>query len=201
MDYQAILARVLATVDDKAYLTPAAHIDDHNRDALVVVQKKLQEKETSAAEIRLLIESLFREGQLDEVHYLSALHVVAASPKVADYREAARLVAEQEVVALELGGPNLNENLASVDRHRGVLSFLQGHYEIALDYFTRSLERQRSPENIGNILCALIRLGEEDEARALLNQLSTGLSAPFLHALYQRIQQDPDLVNLRHEVD
>ena len=96
MNYQSVLARILATVDDKAYLTPSAHVPDNNRMALQQIQADLQ-AQRSADEIRQRAKKAFEDGQLDLVHYLSALHVIAASPQVRDYREAARLVAEQEM--------------------------------------------------------------------------------------------------------
>ena len=196
MNYQAVLARIMATVDDKAYQVPTAHVDNDNRHALQQIQQSLQEKRP-ASQIKAQAVALYKGGQLDEVHYLSAMHVIAASPQVKDYREAARLVAEQEMAALELGGPSLNDNLASVERHRGVLAFLQGHYSTSLDYFTRALERQRTPENMGNVLCVLLRLGESDEAERLLEQLTTTLPTPFIQALWDRVNSDPDLSTLR----
>ena len=138
MDYQSVLARILATVDEKAYLMPTSHVDDANRPALTQVRNALAQKQPRA-NIDALAAKLYETGQLDKVHYLSAMHVIAASPQVGDYTAAARYVAEQEMAAMELGGPSLNDNLASVDRHRGVLAFLQGHYEHALDYFICAL--------------------------------------------------------------
>ena len=196
MNYQAVLARIMATVDDQAYLVPTAHIGNSNRAGLKEIQVALQNKQP-AQQTRELANRLLEEGRLDEVHYLSAMHVIAASPQVKDYREAARWVAEQELAALEMGGPHLNDNLASVERHRGVLAFLQGHNDAALDYFTRALERQRSPENMGNVLCVLLRLGEFEEAERLLNHLTTALPGPFIQALWNRVNNDPDLSTLR----
>jgi Flp pilus assembly protein TadD len=128
---------------------------------------------------------------------LSALHVVAASPRVKDYAEAARLAGEQEHAALEAGGPHLQTHLASVDRHRGVLAFLQHHYSVALDHFTRAIERERTPENLGNVLATLLRLGELDEADAILSQVQRSLPPAQVAELQRRIDIDPDLATLR----
>jgi tetratricopeptide (TPR) repeat protein len=196
MNYQMVLARILATVDDNAYLVPTAHIETVHREALKLIQRAIHQGEP-VADIRNLAKRLLAENALDEVHFLSAMHVISASPQVKDYRDAARWVAEQELAALNLGGPHLNDNLASVERHRGVLAFLHGHYEAALDYFTRALERQRTPENMGNVLCVLLRLGESDEAEQLLNHLTTVLPDPFAKALWERVNCDPDLSTLR----
>ena len=199
MDYQAILDRILATADERAYLTPFSHVDSRFQGALAEVRTDLQSADFDPDRTRALVARLHDEGRLDRVHYFSALHVVAASPRVRDYAEAARLVAEQEMAALELGGPGLESNLASVDRHRGVLAFLRGQYEVALDYFTRSLERQRSAENLGNILCALIRLGEHDEATELLDQIRSSFPSDLVDELDSIIASDPDLIPLRME--
>ena len=143
--------------------------------------------------MRALAHRLHDEGAIDRVMLLSTLHVIAASPAVRDFEEAARLVGEQEFAALELGGPHLQANLASVDRHRGVLAFVRGHHEVALDYFTRALERQRSAENLSNVLCALLALGEESEARSLLTRIRQTLPGTLLSELEASIAADPDL--------
>jgi tetratricopeptide (TPR) repeat protein len=199
MNVQAILDRILDTVDREAYLTPTAQVDARYQPALALIGRGLADPETDAATLRELAHALHRDGRLDKVHYHSALHVIAAHPSVADYAEAARQAAEQEQAAYSAGGANLQANLASVDRHRGVLAFLQGQYGAALDYFTRAMERQRTPENLGNVLCTLIRLGEEDEARGLVDAVRRALPDDFLGELDARISQDPDLAPLRPE--
>jgi tetratricopeptide (TPR) repeat protein len=199
MSVQSILERVLQSVDRQAYLTPVAHVDRRFAEPLSLIAKTLADPDTDPATVRALAKGLHADGKLDAVHLHSALHVIAASPRVADYDEAARQVAEQEMAALRAGGASLESNLASVDRHRGVLAFLQGQYEVALDYFARALERQRTPENVGNLLCALVRLGELDEATDLLDHLRSVLPASFVRQLDDRILDDPDLAHLRNQ--
>ncbi|MFT4979794.1 MAG: tetratricopeptide (TPR) repeat protein, partial [Myxococcota bacterium] len=130
----------------------------------------------------------------------SALHVLAASPKVGDYDEAARLAAAQEMASLQLGGSRQQANLASVERHRGVLAFLQCHYDVALDYFSRAFEREHNAMNLSNVLATLLRLGDEDEAVALLRQVRAALPAALVGELGRLIELDPDLALLRSEV-
>lgn len=199
MDYQALFARILQTVDERSYFTPALAVDERQRDAMHRIEQALSRADFDAGGVRGLIRRFHEEGRIDKVLALSALHVVACHPKVADWEEAARLVGEQEFAALELGGPNLQANLASVERHRGVLAFLRGHYEVALEYFTRALERQRTAENLGNVLASLLRLGEEDEAAELLAQIRTSFPVPLVAELERAIVTDPDLALLRTE--
>jgi len=202
MDYQAILERILNTVDAEAYLTPSSQVAPEQREAMGLVERALQSREFDAAATRALIEHLYEQGRIDKVMRLSALHVVAAHPAVGDYALAARLAGEQELAALELGGPNLYANLASADRHRGVVAFLRGHTVVALDYFSRALERERTAENLGNILAALLKLGESDDAQALLNQIRDAYPARVVTELSARIDKDPDLALLRDmEID
>jgi len=199
MDYQAIYARILQTVDQRAYLTPTMHIDAAQRAAMQEIERTLQGPEFDVNEAREMAARYFRDGRIDRVMMLSALHVIACHPRVADWEEAARLVGEQEFAALEMGGPRLQDNLASVDRHRGVLAFLRGHFEVALDYFSRTLERQRSAENLQNILCTLLKLGEEDEAIALLAQIRRSFPSELVAEVDRSIKTDPDLALLRSE--
>jgi tetratricopeptide (TPR) repeat protein len=199
MDYQALFQRILKTVDTTAYFTPSEHVDPKHREGVAAVQRALSQPGFDADEVRLLVERLHQQGKLDRVLRASSLHIIAAHPQVAEWEEAARLVGEQEFAALELGGPHLQRNLASVERHRGVLAFLRGHYDVALDYFARALERERSSENLTNILCTLLRLGEEGEARELLESIRTAFPEAIASDVERSIQSDPDLALLRTE--
>lgn len=200
MDFQQLFSRILQTVDEAAYFTPVEHVDAAQRAAVDAVREAMARSDFQPDAVRGLIERLATRGHLDPVMRLSALHVVACHPAVADYEEAARLVGEQEFAALTLGGPNLQANLASVDRHRGVLAFVRGHHEVALDYFARALERQRTAENVGNVLCTLCAMGEFGEARDLLTQVRSAFPASLVAQLEDSISRDPDLAPLRSEV-
>jgi tetratricopeptide (TPR) repeat protein len=131
---------------------------------------------------------------------LSVLHVIASSPKVRDYAEAARLIAEKELLAIREGGPAQNSRLASVERHRGAVAYLMGDHAVALEYFSRAFERQRSAGNLANVLNALIRLGDRDEAVDLLRQVRATLPERLNADLTEMISVDPDLALLRREL-
>lgn len=199
MDYDAILDRIYRAVDQQAYLTPASQVPPEQRAAMQQIARWLASPDFDAERLRAQIRGMAAEGRIDRVMMLSALHVVAAHPRVADWAEAARLAGEQELVALEQGGPHLEANLASVERHRGVVAFLRGYHVVALDYFSRAMERERSAENLGNVLCALIALGELDEARELLGSITAAYPARLVAELRERICEDPDLALLRAE--
>lgn len=199
MDYRSILDRILQTVDEEAYVTPLRRIGGEEGRAVGLIREAMRQQGWDPEQVRSLIHRLRDEGRLRRVTALSALHIVAAHPKVANWSEAARLAGEQEFAALEEGGPDLNHNLASVDRHRGVIAFSNQHYEAALDHFGRALERERSAANLGNILSTLIRLGEEDEARSLHSQIRASYPPALVDELEAYIQQDHDLALLRTE--
>lgn len=195
-DYRLLLDRLLQEVEERAYLTPSSHVDPRQREAMAAIERAIQAPGFDADAARALARRLHAEGRIDKVMMLSALHVIAAHPEVADYVEAARLAAEQEMAAMELGGPNLANNLAAVDRHRGVLAWLNNHPAIALDHFARALERQHNVENLGNVLCVLLRLGEDDRAASLVARVRATHPAPFVADLDRRIRVDPDLALL-----
>ena len=197
IDYQALLNRILDAVDQRAYFTPTAHLDEGAGQILPAFSEALARPDFDPDGIRVYVHREFEAGRIDRVVLLSALHAIACHPKVAEWEEAARLAGEQELAALELGGPRLEQNLASVDRHRGVLAFLRGHYEVALDYFARAFERERSAENITNILCTMLRLGEEAEAWDLLREVRRAFPTDLVAQINRSIQHDPDLALLR----
>jgi tetratricopeptide (TPR) repeat protein len=197
--YRSILDRIFAAVDHQAYLTPMHRIQGPEAQALAVFKAALAEPDFDAEEVRRLVDRLHEEGRLRATTRFSALHIIAAHPRVGNLSEAARLVGEQELAAMDESGPQLNADLASVDRHRGVLAFMKGHYEVALDYFSRALDRERSAENLCNILCCLLRLKEIDEATSLWTQIQNSYPEDLVDELGRIIEQDPDLALLRLE--
>lgn len=198
-DARALLDDILDAVDSEAYLTPSETVDPAQRAATQRIASAMAALDFDEDDVRDLIEGCAEAGLLDPVLRLSALHVLACHPKVQDWQAAARIAGEQEFVSLELGGPNLQRNLASVDRHRGVLAFLRAHYESALEHFTRALEREHTAENLGNVLCAWLRLGEIEEARELLARVRASFPEPIVRNLNLAIERDPDLAILREE--
>ncbi len=199
MAYRSILDRIFEVVDQQAYLTPMHRIQGPEAQALAVFKAALAEPDFDAEGVRRLVDRLHEEGRLRATTRFSALHIIAAHPRVGNLSEAARLVGEQELAALDEGGPTLNADLASVDRHRGVLAFLKGHYDVALDYFSRALDRERSAENLCNILCCLLRLKELKEASSLWTQIQSSYPEDLVDELGRIIEQDPDLALLRSE--
>lgn len=197
MNYEALLDRILGAVDAEAYLPLADVVSSDQQAALDELGQALQQRDFDAAALEARAYELHDEGALDKVSLYSALHVIAAHPRVKDLDKAARMAAKQELAALELGGPRLSANLASVERHRGVIAFLGGHYQVALDYFSRAFERQRSAGNLANVLACLVRLGDEAEARNLLDEVRGAFPDDLLLALDDMIARDPDLALLR----
>ncbi|MBN1334338.1 MAG: hypothetical protein JXB39_00095 [Deltaproteobacteria bacterium] len=199
MNLEALVERILDAVDDEAYLVPAEQADPRQQAALDEIARAVADPSFDPPSVRRRIIRLHAEGRIDRIMMLSALHVVAAHPSVADWSEAARLAGEQEQAALDAGGPRLQAHLASVDRHRGVSAFLQRHYEVALEHFARAFEREHSAENLGNVLCTLLALGQAAEARELLGRVRATFPRTLVRSLEIRISRDPDLILLREE--
>jgi hypothetical protein len=199
-NYEALYDRILCRVDQGAYLAWADAVDPSQQPAMAEIGAYIQSPGYRPQTARQLAQEFHRSGKIDRIMYLSALHVIAMSPAVSDYTEAARLIAEKELTAIQQGGPRLQVHLASVERHRGALAFLSREYGVALDYFSRAFERQRSPGNLGNVLAALIRLGDVAEARELLGRIRGGLQPKLVSALDDMIRIDPDLALLRPEI-
>ena len=197
MDHDALFARILQAVDEQAYQVPTHAVDPRQRAAMGQIAAAMRGT-FDRGEVEALIHGLHAAGEIDDVNRYSALHVVAAHPSVADHAAAAAHAGAQEHAALVEGGPQLETRLASVDRHRGVVAFLMRRFDVALDHFTRALERERTAENVGNVLASLLRLGELDEARAILTAVERTLPRPQLQLLRDAIDQDPDLATLRH---
>jgi len=199
VDYEALLDRILRRVDADAYLPLADVVDEDQRVALDEVGLALQQPRIDVDSLRARVRHLHSQGAIDQVNLYSALHVIAAHPRVADLEEAAAMTARQEMAALRLGGPRLQGNLASVERHRGVIAWTQGNTDVAMDYFSRAFERQRSAGNLANVLACLLRLGAEADAQDLLRQVRGVFPTKLVAALDDMIQRDPDLSLLRVE--
>ena len=199
MNYEALLDRILRKVDGDAYLALADAVEPEQQAALDEIGQALQVAGFDAEALARRARQLHQQGRIDEVNLHSALHVIDAHPSVRRLDRAAEHTARQEQAAYRQGGPRLQANLASVERHRGVIAWQQGQVDQALDYFSRAFERQRSAGNLANVLACLVRLGDEDEARDLLLQVRTAFPAALLQALDQMIARDPDLALLRSE--
>lgn len=197
MDYQNILFRIRDTLRRNTYLVPTGGAPPAQRAALAEIASAIASPDADPDRIRQRIWQLHAAGKIDQVMKLSALSVLAASPHVRDLAEASRLAGQQEFAALDLGGAWRDAYLASADRHRGVIAFLAGNDVVALDWFTRSLERERSAENVGNVLAVLIRIGELGEARELYQRMLSTLREGMGDELRRRIEQDDDLIRLR----
>lgn len=195
MGVRRILDRLHEAIQNgEDYLVPTEQLPATRRGPAKRIYTALADEGPERA--RQVVEELYVSGAIDRVMQLSALHVIAASPRVRDYREALRLVGLQEMAALEKG-TDLDAALASVERHRGVVSFLMGRFGVALDCFSRALERERTPENFGNVLAALIALGDREEAAALYRSACRRFPQTFADELKQRVEADEDLSPLR----
>lgn len=179
----------------EVYLAPTDALPERDRSSASAILRCLQEE--GPDEARALIEALHAADAIGSVARVSALHVVAASPEVRDFAEAYRLAELQEYLALQEGGSYLIAQLASADRHRGVVAFLMGRYEVALDWFSRALERERTVENLGNVLATLLATGAREDAHDLLQTVKRSFPGRFAAALDDRIRVDDDLRELR----
>jgi tetratricopeptide (TPR) repeat protein len=200
MNHQALYDRILQKVDGQAYLAYADAVDPAQREAMAALGAQVQDPAVGADQVRASARAAYHDGRIDQFNLLSVLHVIASSPKVRDYAEAARLIAEKELLAIREGGTAQNSRLASVERHRGAVAYLMGDHAVALEYFSRAFERQRSAGNLANVLNALIRLGDRDEAVDLLRQVRATLPERLNADLAEMISVDPDLALLRREL-
>jgi tetratricopeptide (TPR) repeat protein len=197
VDYRSTLGRIRAAVRRGTYLVTNEGVPPAQRDALAEIAAAIAAPGCDPDAVRQRIQQLHASGRIDQVMKLSALGVLAASPHVGDYEEASRLAGQQELAALDHGGPSVDAYIASAHRHRGVVAYLLGHYAVALDWFTRALERERSAENLGNVLGALVRLGEHEEAHAMLDRVRTSFPTELRRAVESRVLEDDDLSPLR----
>jgi hypothetical protein len=192
-----VLGRIRAALRTGSYLVPVRQVPASQRAHLAEIARGIADPSADPERLRTRIRQLQAAGRLDRIRTLSALAVLAASPLVRDHAEALRLVGQQELAALDEGGPDLDANLASVARHRGVTWFLLGRDEHALDWFTRAMERERSAENVGNVLAVLLRLGEVQEAEGLVAGMERVAGEGVVAELRARIAEDEDLTRLR----
>ncbi len=193
---RGLVARIRTAVSVGSYLAPTDRLPPAHRPHVDEIAAAMTAPGADPDAIRIRIQQLHATGRIDRTTKLSALSVLAASPLVRDYTEAARLASQQELAALEEGGPWKEARLASAARHRGVVTFLLGHHAAALEWFTRALELERTPENVGNVLAVLLRLGELEEAWELTRSLRASLPEEVWRQLAERIERDEDLVRL-----
>ena len=69
-------------------------VDPEQQPAMAQIEAAIRQPDFDPVRVQALIRALHRNGQIDKVHMLSALHVLTASPRVGDLVEAARLVGQ-----------------------------------------------------------------------------------------------------------
>jgi hypothetical protein len=197
VSYQTTLGRIHEAVFGRAYVVPTAHLEPDQRLLMEGLAKTIERPDFSPGEVRQQVEDWFAEGRIDLPMKYSAMGVIAASPAVRDLRAATEFASLQEMASWDLGGALLSTRQASVERHRGVISFLLGRYEVALERFVDAMERERSAENLCNVLSTLVRLGEETEARDLLHDVRTAFPEDIRRGVEEGLERDGDLHGLR----
>jgi|GEM_PF-1099576 len=201
MDFDALLDRVLAAVDRKAFVTPIAGIDDPDEVALLEpIFASLGAEQPDIGALRTRVRALADDGLLTARRAVILLQTLAAHPASEDLAEMARLIGEEEHLVLTEGGPRQAARLAVVDHHRGVHAFLLGRYEHALELETRSAAARPWGDSLANILIILLRLDQEPRARTMLAQIRRRFPLDLVRQVERYIKQDPDLALLRDEL-
>lgn len=195
------LQRITDALGRPTYLVPTTQVEGRYRAPLDTLARWMAQPDFDGELAVAMIRRWHEEGRLDEERMWSALSVVATHPKVRDYREASRCIALQENAAMNRSAEELGPSLASVERHRGVLAFSMGRPAVALECFIRALEKERSSENLGNVLAALVRTGEVAEARELLEHVRAHFEGPMVAAVEALVAVDDDLAPLREDDD
>lgn len=193
------LQRITDALGRPTYLVPTVQVDGPYRAPLETLARWMAQPDFDGDLAVAMIRGWREEGRLDEERMWSALSVVATHPKVRDYREASRCIALQENAAMARSGEELGRSLASVERHRGVLAFSMGRPSVALECFIRALEKERTSENLGNVLAALVRTGEVTEALDLLHHVRRTFPGSLADAVDALVSVDEDLAPLRDE--
>lgn len=191
-----LIGRVKRAVERRSYLVPVERQHPSLRAPMAEIAAMLRSPDAERWQIDARIDALRVSGALDEATAWSVRGVVAAHPRFADYLDALRCAALQEQAALSAGGDDLRARLAAVDRHRGVVAFLMDRPQVALEQFTLALERERSAENLANVLCALVRLGDLDAARELLSDVRRAFPADIREGVEWAVANDADLAGL-----
>lgn len=199
MDRTLLFERIFQQVESEGYLTHrfTEHLPPETREEAEAILADLDDG-ASLDELEARIRSAERKGLFHHRRALSMLCVVNSAPRFRRFRDACRYAGELEYEAL------LEEDeearlyvLGALARHRGAVAYLMERFEEALDYFSRSLELGRSAQALGNVLACLLRLGEEEEADALLERIREAYPPSLVMDLETFINQDNDLAVLR----
>ena len=201
MDFDQLLGRVLGSIEGEAFVMPAGGIEDAEERQLVEgILGRLAPVGFDVEAVRADVRRLADQGRISRRREAILLLTIAGHPAVGDLREMARQIGVEEFETLSEGGPRLERRLAVVLHHRGVLAWMLGRYEVALDLESRSAEMAPSSDSLANILAILLRLGEEERARDLLERMRPGFPRPIVEQVDDLIQRDPDLALLRDAV-
>ncbi len=188
-----LIGRVKKVVERRSYLLPVDRVDPAIRAPVAEIAAMLRSSDAERWQIDARIDAFRVSRELDDATAWSMRGIVAAHPRFQDYQDALRFAALQELAALAAGGDALRGRLASVDRHRGVVAFLMDQPDVALHQFTLALERERSAENLANVLCALVRIGDLESARELVADVRRAFPADVRAGVEWALANDTDL--------
>ncbi|MFN3197212.1 MAG: hypothetical protein ACE366_02170 [Bradymonadia bacterium] len=199
MDRSLLFERIFQQLEEEAYVTQAftEHMPEGAREEASAILAAAEEGASIDA-LERRIAAAEAAGLFHRPRALSMLCVVSTSPRFKAFKAACRYAGELEYEALCLEHDDERRHtLAALARHRGAIAFLMERYEEALEQYSRSLELVRSAQALGNVLACLLRLGEEDEADALLTRIREAYPNPLVVQLETFIDQDNDLAVLR----
>lgn len=135
----------------------------------------------------------YLEGRLMAVTWAEWRYKVAAHPEVQRLDDAERALQEMEQLAEEQGERIRARTLGAVARHRSWIAYQQRDNARALEQAVFAYELDGWVTDLHNILCILVRLGEDEAARALLADARSTLSEADLTLLHSLAAKDPDL--------
>lgn len=133
---------------------------------------------------------------LSEQAHLEWSFKAAAHPASQRWAEAERLLDQLEQLAEAQNEPVRARDLAAVERHRSWIAYQRRENTRALMHSIRAYELDGWVTDLHNILCVLVRLGEDATARALLADAERSLDPSELEQLHTLGAADPDLATL-----
>lgn len=137
--------------------------------------------------------ALSAQGALSAWAQTEWLYKAAAHPEAQRLDEAERLLDQLENLANASDEERRPRALAVIERHRSWIAYQRRDNTGALEHSIRAYELEAWVADLHNVLCVLVRLGEDATARRLLADAERTLDPAELQQLHALGAADPDL--------
>lgn len=191
---------ILGRLDRESYVLPDDDVPESIKSLLIQMRapaRFVAEEVRVAAGVIAGRRGFSSDPTENQAWLLTFLASLENHPLVKNHGVAIQLAFALRQTAESLKPDARRRHKAAAERHLGVAAFLEGRPADATFHFTAALEYEATPQNLANVLAAVIPVSGAERAKTLLELAAQRLPDIVKRVQAQHIDVDPDLASLR----